>query len=420
MIQITQISPGVTLRCYKDTRFKQGLITIQLLRPMDWDEAATNALLPAVLLRGTQKHKDLRAITMHLDDLYGASVGDMVRRIGDYQAIGLACSFTEDRFALPGDRIMEPVVDFLRELLLEPATEGGVFRREFVESEKKNRIADIESEFNDKRSYAASSLMKLMCREDSFGIPRLGEKEHVAAITAASAYDQYQMLLKTSPVELFYVGSWEPEAVAELLRPLFEGVCRQPVVLPPQTPFRDGGRREERQECNATQSILNMGFVTPVTNTQADHAAMRVLNVIFGAGMTSKLFQNIREKMSLCYSIGSDYYGSKGILTVAAGIDADREQTVRQQILDQLKQCADGNITQQELDAAKEAMLSGLRGVYDSPRSIEHYFTTQALSGMTVSLEEYRKAIRAVTAADAARAAATLQEHTTFFLKGVG
>ena len=300
MIQITQISPGGTLRCYKDTRFKQGLITTQLLRPMDWDEAATNALLPAVLLRGTGKHPDLRAITMHLDDLYGASMGDLVRRIGDYQAIGLACSFTEDRFALPGDRIMEPVVDFLRELLLEPATEGGVFRREFVESEKKNRIADIESEFNDKRLYAASSLMKLMCREDSFGIPRLGEKEHVAAITAASAYDQYQMLLKTSPVELFYVGSWEPEAVAELLRPLFEGVCRQPVVLPPQTPFRDGGRREKRQECHATQSILNMGFVTPVTNTQADHAAMRVLNVIFGAGMTSKLVQNIREKMSLC------------------------------------------------------------------------------------------------------------------------
>ena len=152
MIQTLVLSPGVTLRCYKDHRFKQGCFSFQIVRPMAAGEAAMNALLPAVLLRGTTRHPDLRSITAHLDDLYGAAVGAQVRRIGDYQTTGLACSFMEDRYAMDGDKILAPMLDFLRELLLEPVLEKGGFSEEFVRSEKRNLISTIESELNDKRA----------------------------------------------------------------------------------------------------------------------------------------------------------------------------------------------------------------------------------------------------------------------------
>lgn len=420
MIQTFDISTGVKLRCYQTGRFKQGRISLQLVRPMCREESAMNALLPAVLLRGTRKHPDLRAITMRLDDLYGAAVSDLVRRTGDLQTTGFICSFTEDRFALPGDRILEPVVDFLRELLLEPLTVDGIFDCEIVESEKKNRIADIESEFNDKRVYAANSLIRIMGREDSFGLPRIGDREGVAAITAEGLYAHYRRILREAPVEIFYVGSVEPQIIAGLLQPVFAGVDRQVASLPPHTPLNDVGGQRAVQETAATQSILNLGFVTEVTNSSPKHAAMRVFNTLFGAGMTSKLFRNVREKMSLCYSVGSEYYGAKGILVVAAGIDADQEQTVRREVLAQLEACKNGEITPEELNAAKESLLSGLRGVYESPGSIESFFSTRALSGIPGGVEEYRAAIQAVTAEDVAAAAAALREHSVFFLKGVG
>ena len=118
MIQTTIISPGVTLRYVRDTRFKQGCFSFQLVRPMGKEEAAKNALLPAVLLRGTRNCPDLRAVTQRLDELYGAAVSPLVRRVGDYQTTGLYCGFMDDRFALPGDRVLEPMLDFLGELLL--------------------------------------------------------------------------------------------------------------------------------------------------------------------------------------------------------------------------------------------------------------------------------------------------------------
>ena len=420
MIQTTTLSTGVTLRCYHDTRFKQGRLSLHLLRPMCREEAAMNALIPAVLLRGTRHHPDMRAITRHLDDLYGATVADVVRRDGDYQAVGFVCGFTDDRFALPGDQILAPVVDFLRELLLEPLTEKGGFCEKFVIREKEARIEDIESVYDDKPLYAAHRLLEIMCPEDSFGIPRLGTAEQVAAITPAMLFDQYRTMLRTSPVEIFYVGSAQPEQAAALLRPIFDGFDRQPMTLPPQTPFRDAGHRRLRNEIDTAQSILTMSFVTPITNTCREHAAMRVLNSLFGAGMTSKLFMNVREKLSLCYSIGSEYYGSKGILTVQAGIDAKQETTVRTEILAQLEACRQGNITVPELHSAKTTLLSALQSVHDSPGSIENYYSAQARSGVSQSVAEYRAAVEAVTARDVAAAAATLQEHSAYFLKGVG
>lgn len=420
MIQTITLFPGVKLRCFRDSRFKHGCLSIQLIRPMDSREAAMNALLPSVLLRGTQAHPDIRSITMALDDLYGASVSDLVRRIGDHQAVGFFCSFPEDRFALPGDEILAPLTGLLEELLLRPLIRDGAFREDFVQREKEARITDLEADYNDKPLYAAQRLLRLMCAKDSFGIPRMGDKEQVRAISNQALYDHYRHILRTAPVEFFYVGAAQPEQVAELLRPIFAGMDRQVESLPAHTPFRDAGCQHAAEESDTAQSILNMGFVTPITNAHPDHVAMRLLNAIFGAGMTSKLFLNVREKMSLCYSIGSDYYAAKGILTVAAGIDGQMEQTVRKEILAQLDACREGNITDAELEAAREALLSGLRSVHDSPGAIENYYSTQALSGIDLPVADYRAMVAAVTKEDVVRCARSLRQHSSFFLKGVG
>ena len=419
MIQTIELMPGVTLRCFADHRFHQGCLSFQLVRPMDQAEAAYNAIIPAILLRGTQRHPDLRAITLRLDELYGASVGTLVRRVGDYQTTGLSCGFIDDRFALPGDRVLEPMMDFLRQLLLEPVMEDGGFSRSFVESEKKNLIATIESELNDKQVYAMSQMLKTMCRADSYGVPRLGDVESVEAIEPRSLFEHYQRILRESRIDIFYVGSAPAEQVAELMDPILKAIDRNYVNLPPQSDFRDAGGEDRTDRLDVTQGKLCLGYVTPITNRSADFAAMQVMNTVFGAGMTSKLFMNVREKLSLCYSIGSGYYGAKGIVTVSAGIDFDKEQQTREEICRQLDACCRGEISDEELNSAKEALLSSLRGSHDSPGAIEGYYATAALSGTDRTPETHMEAIRAVTAEQVARVARSLTLHTTYFLKGV-
>lgn len=419
MIEELELFPGVTLRCFPDHRFKHGCLSIQLVRPMCREEAALNALLPAVLLRGSADHPDLRDITLHLDDLYGASVGTLVRRVGDYQTTGLYASFTEDRFAMEGDAILAPMVDFLEELLFTPLLEKGVFVPDYVESEKKNLISTMESQLNDKRAYAMEQLIRGMCREDSFGVPRLGEKEAVAAVTPKKLFDHYQKILRTSRIDLLYVGGGDVETVSRLLTKVFAQRERSYGNLPEQTAYQFSPEFTRIQEMDVNQGKLCMGFVTPVTIRSEGFVAMQLLNLVFGGGMTSKLFEQIREKMSLCYAIGSGYHGSKGILTVSAGIDSEQEEVVRREVLHQLEECCRGNITQEELTAAKQAMRSSLLATHDSPGSIESYYASKVLSGLQLTPEEYMLQVEQTTLDQVREAARQLQLHSTFFLKGV-
>ncbi len=419
MIQTLNLTPGVVLRHYPDSRFKTAILSLQFLRPMCAEEAAMNALLSAVLLRGSKNHPDMRSITARQDSLYCASLPPLLRRIGDVQTVGLFCGFLEDRFALPGDRVMKPALDFFRELILEPKTVEGIFDPEFVESEKKNLIADIESELNDKRSYAAGQMLRYMCQGDSFAVSLRGRVEDVQKITPQGLYDHYRNVLRTSPVEIFFVGSASAEEVAQCLMPLAQQLAAEPMKLPPQTAFTPVAQpREFSETMDLNQGKLSMGFTTSITNRHPDFAAMQVFNAVYGAGMTSKLFVNVREKLSLCYYAGSGYYGSKGIVTVSSGIDEGNYETAKAEILRQLALTAEGEISDAELSAAKQGLISGLRSVPDSPGALENFYGTASISGLSFRLTDYIEAISRVTAADVARCAGTVKLHTVFFLKG--
>lgn len=418
MIKTIELFPGVTLRCCRDDRFKQNVLSLQFLRPMCREEASLNALLPAVLLRGCKSCPDMRSVTLKLDDLYGASIGALVRRTGDIQSTGLSCGFIDNRFTLEGDTLLAPMMAFLEEILLDPVTADGVFSAEYVASEKQNLIWTLESQRNDKRAYAGNQLLKQLCKEDSYGIPRLGEIADVEAITPESLYAHYRKVLEESPVHVFFVGSMDPEAVADALQPMLSRLAKQPMTLPSQTGLKPGDYCEREEVLDVAQGKLCMGYVTPITLRDPRYAAMQVCNTIFGAGMTSKLFMQVREKMSLCYDIGSGFHGSKGIMTVSAGIEFEKKDIVLQEVKHQLQQILEGNVSREEMAAAKESLLSMLRSYHDSPSAIEGYYASAAISGIGMDTARFMAAVEAVELSDVIAAAKTLQLQAVYFLKG--
>ena len=418
MLTHFEIAPGISLSCIQDHRFKHSAMTFQYLRPMCTEEAAMNALIPSVLLRGCKSAPDLRRITQRLDDLYGASVSPISRRAGNCQTTGLYLSLMDDRFAPEGEALTEQAIAFLKELLFDYPTEQGGFLPDFVEGEKTNQIYAIEAEYNDKQTYCSRQLLKSMCREDPFGVSRMGEPADVEAITPQGLLRHYEKVRRESPVEVLYVGSAAPERMEGLVRQLFAGEDRSPAPLNADAPLHLSAPEDLQENLDITQGKLCMGFVTPVVNRDKEFPAMQVFNTVFGAGMTSKLFLNVREAMSLCYSIGSSYYGAKGILTVGAGIDFDKEQLTRDEILRQLDACRRGEITQEELTAGKEALLSSLRATSDSPGAIEGYYATAHLSGLNMTPERYMEVVEKVSLADVVAAARTVTLHSTYFLKG--
>ncbi len=412
------ILPGVTLSAVRSDKFKTGCFSVNFLRPLCREEASKNALTFSVLLRGTEKHPDIQSLSDAMDDLYGAEIGLLIRKKGEVQCVGLYCDYVEDAM-LPGENIFSGVVALMAEMLLNPVLENGVFRRDYVEREKENLIHSIRSRLNSKRAWAVSRLVKTMFRDEAYGVDRLGEEEDVAPITPQTLYEHYRHILAASRVEICYMGRLPAQEVAEALRRALADLPRE-TVTPVDTVFvpAAGEVKSVTESLDVTQGKLCMGFRLGTRAGRPDWAAMVVLNSVYGSGVTSKLFVNVREKMSLCYYASASLEKFKGVMVVSSGIEFSQVETAKNAILAELEACRRGEITAEELDSAKKHLISSLRTSMDSPGQLDEYYLGQAISGTSGTIPEFISRVETVTAEDCAACARRITLDTVFFLKG--
>lgn len=415
----TEILPGVYLTAVQSDKFKTGCFSLNLLRPMKKEEAAANALIPSVLLRGSERCPDIASISAKLDELYGASVGTLVRKKGEVQLVGFYCDYVQDEYV--DEPVFAPVMAFLAELLLNPRLENGAFPEAVVDSEKLNLENAMLSRINDKRTYAASQLIRTMCAGQPYGIPRIGDPDDLTEITAKSLYAHYRDLLATSRVELFYMGSLSPETVAKVLQTVLADLPRAEAFVPVGTTPAPAARplQEKTERLDVTQGKLSLGFFTDITAKDPRYPALVLAATVFGGGATSKLFTNVREKMSLCYYASASFEKFKGVLSVSSGVEFSKLETAKTEILRQLEACKAGDITDDELESARGYLVSDLKIAMDSPGRLDDYYMGQILLEQDGTMEDLASAIARVTKQEAADAIQALRLDTIYALEGV-
>lgn len=417
MEQRFELFPGVYLTALKSDKFKTGCFSLNLMRPLCRQEAAMNALIPSVLLGGTQRYPDIRSISRALDNLYGATVGTLIRKKGETQLVGFYADYIEDD--LVGEPIFQKMVELLGELLFRPLTEEGAFLGRIFDGEKQKLTDAIEAVINDKRAYTTELMLKTMCANEPYGVPRTGDAADLAPVTARTLYEHYQRILSQSRLELFYMGRQSPRTAADTFANILQQLPRGRVdgARPAPAPVQVHEKTVEKR-MPLSQSKLSMGLRTEKTDTLDALARNLVMSVIFGSGPNSKLFRKVREERSLCYYVGASFDKYKDVMIVSAGIDADQRDPVREEILRQLSRCAEGDITAQELDVAKRQLDTAFRSVIDSPASLDDFYIGQTVLGAAYSVEELMQAVQNVTAEQATAAAQAVRPDTVYFLRG--
>ena len=212
-------------------------------------------------------------------------------------------SFIDDRFVSRNEPLLEPAAELLGELLLDPVTRGGRFLQEYVEGEKANLADAIRSIRNDKRDWADLRLLQKMCAGEPYGISRFGDEAGLAKINNQKLYAHSQRMMSSSRLELFYCGSAPLERVRQALAAAFATLPRdgiRDIAAAAPHPARQEVKRVE-EAMDVTQGKLGMGFACG----SDDYAAALMGNTLFGGSSNSKLFLNVREKLSLCYYASS-------------------------------------------------------------------------------------------------------------------
>lgn len=418
----SEILPGVWLNHLRSEKFKTACLSLSLLTQLKRETAAMNALIPYVLRRGTARFPDMEALSARMEELYGTAVEPAVRKIGEIQCLGFYASIPEGEFLPGGQNVLHDAAELLGQLLLAPATRGGLLLPQYVDSEKEKLLDRIRSRVNYKSSYALSRCVEEMCCCEDFAVSRLGGEDECEAINYKKLTKQYHTLLQQSPVEIFYCGRAAEKELRTALRDALITLPRGEIDYEIGTDLRMNALEDRprfvEEELDVNQGNLVIGWRLGDCMEDPDQAAILVFNAVYGGGTSSKLFRNVREKLQLCYHAGSLADTHKGLLLVSSGIDFDKLEPARDEIFAQLEAMRRGEITEEELSAARAGVASDLRAMTDSQGELEGFLLAQTLDGLEYGPLELAALGEDVTKEDVVRIAQSVDCDLIYFLKG--
>ncbi len=412
-----ELANGVALYHIPDAKYKTVSMSLFLNRPLSRAEATKNALLASVLKRGTNALPEMMQLNRYLEDLYGALYNISVLKKGSVQSIAFEISCLSEQYSEPG--IISKCLDLLMGFLYDGKCENGAFLEDYVSTEKVNLKDEIAAIVNDKRVYADFRCVEEMCRDEKCGICELGYADDVDAIDAKSLYQHYQSITHKSPIDLFLVGEVDAEAAAAHLKAEFAKRNLDISPVPMEDAAKPAGEVQTITETmDVSQGKLSMGYRTQIGPNDPRYYALLVGNSILGAGAHSKLFNNVREKHSLCYYVSSRMDKFSSILLIGSGIEPKNYEKALKEIKFQVEAVKKGSYTEAEFQIAKEFIINRYQSYQDSPFLLKDFYLGNCLCGNPDTICDAIQKIKAVTFEDVILAFNQVTLDTIYFLAG--
>ncbi len=416
-----ELMPNVHFSAVTDKKFKFDRITVCLIMPMDRQKVTVNALVPFLLRRSCEKYPDFTALNKKLGELYGAILDADVGKFGAHQVLNVLIQGIDDRFSLENENLTEEYAKLLSDMLFYPDFENGVFKQEAVNIEKQSLKDLIESEINEKRTYAISQCMQSMFEGSEFAVKKYGYADEVENITAESAADAYRNIVENAAVEIVCSGSSDFNGVKKIFADIFSNAKKERAVFEKKdAPNQKNDAREVSEEMDVNQGKLVLGFRVPKLSTKREKDAVRIMTAMLGGTTFSKLFLNVREKLSLCYYCAARYDKLSSSVIVDSGIEFENKEKAQKEIINQIKSIENGDFTDEELSQTILFVKNAMNSLTDSPSSVSNWYLTQILNDADniKSPEQDSADLELISADEVKKAASLLSLDTVYFLKG--
>jgi len=408
---------GIDVYLLKTGKFKTNSINIFFIDNLSRENVTKNALIPAVMRRGSSGYPTFRDISIRLEELYGASFDCGVFKLGEYHVVQFYTEFLSGKFVETGRKQFEDASGLLFNIVLEPLMKNGSFYEEYINIEKENLKNLINSRVNDKVKYSLDRCIEEMCKDEPFSLNEYGVLDEIDGITSGELTAHYRKMLSTFPVKVYIAGDIDEDCaktVVEKLRLIKRDKINE--IMKQKIEKEVIAVNEVNEKMNVTQGKLSLGFRTNIPGDSNDYYALMVYNGILGGGTHSKLFANVREKAGLAYYVFSTLEKYKGLMLISSGIEITNKEKAKKIILEQLDDIKKGKITDMEMDSTKKNIVTGLRSMADSQIGIVNFYLGQDLSGTNETFESIIEKVKKVRKEDVVSVASRVVLDTVYFL----
>lgn len=419
-VKVTSFN-GIDIFRIDTDKFKTSSIHFFFQDNLTRESVTKNALLPAVMRRGSEALPTLRDISMQLEKLYGASFDCGVTKKGESHVIHFYTEFLSRRYIPDGTDSFRSGFDLLFGIITRPAFENGRFRGDYLAQEKEKMRMLIESRVNDKMQYSVDRCLEEVCRDEPYGIFDYGFIGDLENITADELTDHYRKVMESYPLQVYLIGSISEAEIQTVTDRLASLARKEPLQLKGGfAEKRDISARYVTEKMNVSQGKLCLGFRTNTAPDSGSFQALMVYNGILGGGIHSKLFQNVREKASLAYYSYSRLEKFKGLMVISSGIETANKEKALEIILKQLEDIKNGVISDYELEAAVKSMETGIKSLRDSQINIVDFFLSQTIAGTQDNFNDIIEKVKRVTEEEIMQAAGNIALETVYFLAPEG
>ena len=416
--KLLNLADGVEGLFVKNDRFNTTLISYNFYLPLKKETVASYALLPFILTSCGKDYPDFSKLNLKLAKLYGARLNASAEKYGDYQLLKMTISVINDRFSLDGESLVKSASLLLLNLIFSPNTEDGAFLTEDLEREKRKAIEHIKGEISEKRIYAKKRLIEEMYENSPYGIPKCGTVEDVEKITEKSLYNAWEQMLQTAFVRVQVVGSAVPTGLFEDITERFSVTERKNITdckISEPTEKRNTVKRVT-DNMDVTQGKLCLGFSAEMCGNDDTTLPLMVMTDIFGGGPYSRLFSNVREKMSLCYYCSASAVRQKGLITVESGIETENALKAEKEILNQLEAVKKGEFSDFEFQSSIKSISDSLNSYNDSQNSIDLWYAIKVNNDSVYSPEDIAEKLKNITREDVVNTANGVTLNTVYKL----
>ena len=415
-LKTLEIGKNVKLTLIPESKFKTNLISVYIQRKLDRNEVTKNALLPGILKSGCNKYKTLGQLTDREEELYGSYLHAGASKRGESQVLGFSILSVNEKYL--DEKILGQCIEFLNEIINNPLVIDGGFNEEYLNIEKEILKDSIMSIINDKGNYAMKRTNEIMFEGEPYSINGKGYIEDLDTIDRVSLYEHYKEVLKTSPIEIMIEGEFEETEVVELIKEKFQFDRGNIIDIPKEEYYNEVDKvKEVKETMDIAQGKLVMGYRCNVDYLDEEKYYSLILGSrILGGGADSKLFINVREKESLCYTIYSTIQKSKSTMMVCSGIEAQNYEKTVNLVKEQVQKLKDGDITESEISNAKIAFINSLNSLNDEIGRISDFYFSQSISKNKSDLDQIKNMINKSTKEDIVEAVKNIELDTIYFL----
>ena len=416
----TEIKKGIKLHTIKTEKFKTNLIAIMLTTKLNRENVTKNALVPAVLRRGTKNLTTQEEINKKLEEMYGAGLDCGLDKTGDNQVLKFYIETVNDEF-LPqeAENMLKTSLEKIFEFVFNPYLENGCFKKEYVEQEKENIKQIIDGKIDNKARYSLDRCIEEMYKDKPYGLYKYGYVKDMKNINEKNLYEYYQQLINECKIDIFVSGiiDEETENIIKNNENIIKLKDREPQYNEPEIIAKRTEKENDIQESmDVTQGKLIIGIDLDIDDDNLRFDVM-IYNSIFGGSANSKLFQNVREKASLAYTASSSYYRLKNNIFINCGIEIKNYEKALEIIKQQIEDMKKGDFTDEEVENAKKGIIASIKTIDDEQDTEITYFFSQELSKSKCNIEQYMQRISEVTKDKVVDVANKVSINTVYFLK---